>query len=208
MQLYILITILIHYTALLSANKVVKFTAVLFSSQPLPQRSTLTQFYRWFRDEQSMDKILKCNPGLNSIEKLEGTRYIGSISPLHFPGVTVKSRMTFDCMRNEQNAIIVRCLEDSMQQEYEGNKLFASWLEKLLPTVTSSTEFGVDEEQLILFNNSTLQIAFALPRWFPVPADIIEQKGSVIIRDNMKRDMDKVISNIIDLYEREELEDL
>jgi hypothetical protein len=161
-------------------------------------------FTRWFRDPSSLEIILKCNPGLASIEKKSHQKYFGMLSPLEFPGVTVRSSMEFDCRTNE-NPIeyIISCNEDSMKQEYEGNPLFASWLAKLLPKVVSSTKFFYDEHHHQLINDASLTISFQLPSWFPIAPSIVEQRGSATIEKNMQRDMQQVLSNVVQQFENE-----
>lgn len=185
------------------SKRIVTFRAMQICQRPLSSSTTIDEFRDWFRKSTTIDEVLHSNPGLSSIEKIGQNKYIGRLTPLQFPGLVVKAIVEFDCIF-EKDTLEVKCVKDSMKQEYEGSKLFASWISKLMPKVVSTTQFKINEEARMFVNDASLEISFGLPGWFPIPADIIQDRGSAIIKASMQKDMETVVSRVIEAFESQE----
>ena len=182
-------------------SKQVKFRANHRVMRELPSQE-LASFSQWFCRPSMLETILKANPGLTTIEKIADDVYEGKLSPLQFPGLKVIPSIRFLC-KYENNGFEVQCTEDSLQQEYEGSKLFASWLSKILPKVASTNRCSVDPEKSSLINEASLEIKFNLPTWFPIPAHIIDEKGSAVIQQGLDKDLTLLLDNIFKEYENQ-----
>lgn len=179
--------------------KQVTFTAINIVRKPIGPGTTLDDFQTWLMRADTVETILRSNPGLEKVDRIDDQRFMGRVSPIEFPGLTVRTSVEFDCV-SDDNRLEVTCRDGAVTQEFEGNKLFASRVSKLLPKVTSSTIFEVDSEAHFV-NRASLEIAFALPSWFPIPAEVIEKRGSASIQQSMLKDMTSVVDKVLDVYQ-------
>lgn len=195
--------ILLAALCCVAISKQIKFCASHRVAKVL-QPGVEASFSTWFRRPETVEIILKANPGIVSTEKLNDDMYEGKLSPLQFPGLKVIPTIRF-LTKFDGRGLEVSCSQDSLQQEFEGSKLFASWLSKLFPQVTSCNKCNYDETINELSNEASLEIKFNLPAWFPIPAQIIDEKGSAVIQQGLDKDLTILIDNVIKEYDQQQV---
>lgn len=120
---------------------------------------------------------------------------------LKFPGLVGTTVVDFDVKFNG-SVLEVNCRDDSVKMEFEGNnKLFASAISSLTPTVTSTNILSLDKSTNYLCNNAAIAIQFELPSWFPIPKDLVEQSGSTIIEKNLISDLTILLDNTSNAFD-------
>lgn len=182
-------------------GRMIRFRTAKRLSMPL-SREEFAGFERWWQQKSAVD-IVKNNPGLLTLEsKGASSSYIANLAPLSFPGLTIKSTVMFDVVR-ELNTVTVSCNQGSLEQQYEGAAFLRDLVSKLKPTVVSNNTFGIDEAVPCLFSDANLEIAFEIAPWFPVNADFLEKGGSSAIGLGIDKDIGAFLDNVLKAYRLE-----
>lgn len=181
-------------------GRMIQFRTAKRLSLPL-SREEFAGFERWWQQKSAVD-IVKNNPGLLTLESKGASRYIANLAPLAFPGLTIKSTVMFDILR-EEKTIQVSCNQGSLEQQYEGVAFLRDLVSKLKPTVVSNNSFGIDEAVPCLFSDANLEIAFEIAPWFPVNADFLERGGSSAIGLGIDKDIGAFLENVLKAYRLE-----
>ena len=183
-----------------SSTKLISFKASKSVSRPIPSDHP-NSFPSWFARDSTPATILSLNPGLDRVEQITSTCFKGYLAPIRFPGVTVRSIIDFQVNR-EDSRIDVICEQGSLQQTFEGPKVFVAIVSKLLPSVASRTSFILNMKEAVLTNQAELEICFAIPSWFPLNPKSVEEGGSKTIQTSMEKDLDGILDKIITEYLR------
>jgi Protein of unknown function (DUF1997) len=194
MQLLARISFLIFAATRTFAKKIVSFRASASITRPLLE--SCPKFVEWFGKKDIPLRLLKLNPGFDSVESLDESSFRGYIAPLKFPGLTIQSVVDFDVSVN-RNAVEMICREDSISMKYEGSQVLARLVSSLIPIVVSNNIISIDEDKQELKNSAQLTISFGLPQWFPLASEKIEEAGSQIIAKNIQTDLDALLDNIL-----------
>lgn len=163
-------------------------------------KSTAPDFREFYDSVVTPQLFLSLNPGLVRIEELSSGKYLGYLKPIQFPGMKVTSIVEFDVSFSERE-LIVSCIQGSIKQSYEGNKVFAKLLSRLIPDVCSSNRITYDIKTDRLINEANLSVSFQLPPWLPLPADVIEKRGSDAIQSNISTDLENMLDAVFEKYE-------
>eukprot|EP01040_Poterioochromonas_malhamensis_P002427 gene2427-2578_t len=182
--------------------KLITFRAKYATEKDLSS-TVYNNFETWFNSPETKEQILKANPGIEKIEKVQSdfNYYIADLSPIHFPGLLLKTRVKFQCLF-DNNSLIVKCHDRNMERKYEGSRFFASIVSKLFPEVISTSSYGYIPERKLFFNNAELIINFHLPSWFPIGGEMVERKGSEAIQKGLVKDLQKTVDGVISMYRK------
>lgn len=199
----LLILIIYLYGLVLTSPKQIKFSTNVQVSKAI-DISKSPGFNNWFRRPSAVLEILKLNPGIQSVEQIQSgsedsgdlVKYKSYLSPLRFPGLTVQSVVEFNARINNDGSFALYCNDNSTKQEFIGSKILASIVSRLTPTITSQSCMRYDEIESKLYNNSTLEIAFPVPSWFPLNADIVAKEGSKAIQTSLSQDLEKLLDKV------------
>ena len=159
-----------------------------------------SSFMTWFSDDKRPMEVLNLNPGINKIMKINDSdnKYKGVLNPITFPGISIKSVVTFDTLFDGKR-LEVNCFEDSLVQEYEGSQLLIALVSNLLPKIKSTNILAISNDNCLI-NEATLNIYFTIPKFFPFKKEILEHKGSEAIGKNIESDLNNLLDKIIDVY--------
>jgi len=192
-----------------AAPALINFKSAATVVRPLPV--PVPEFKAWFGKADTPEQILRLNPGLVRIEKLDTPSsssssssvvpYRGHVSPLEFPGLCVSSVIDFGVSATPTQ-MSFECSEDAIKLEFKGSAILARVVSSIKPVVTSHSILSLNEATGELSNDVSLSIAFPLPDWFPLPRDNIESAGSAIIKTNVVRDAEALVNNILGEFEK------
>ena len=179
------------------SGKQICFRASKSVSRSIPSNS----FSSWFAKDTTPATILSLNPGLDRVEQISAGRFKGYLAPIRFPGVTVRSILDFQ-VHQEDLRIDVTCEQGSLEQSFEGPKVFVGIVSKILPSIASRTSFILNTNEAMLTNQAQLEISFNVPSWFPLNQQSVEESGSKTIQSSMEKDLDGILDKIISEYLR------
>jgi hypothetical protein len=190
---------LLFYSVLICVNSknVVTFRAESSLSVSLPSHITTEVFSEFFSQNSIPELVMSLNPGIESVEKLEGEQWRGHLAPQEFPGVCIKSTVDFEYEFLPGRSLAVRCLESGLKQQFEGSKMLVGILSKLETDVSSENVLTYDPVRKEITNCAQLQLTFPFPDRFPVPKRMVEAGGSKAINANLSRDLDGLLNNLL-----------
>eukprot|EP01041_Mallomonas_annulata_P007106 gene7106-14454_t len=170
----------------------------------LPPSTDLQSFSKWFSSDRTPSIVLSLNPGLTSVQPIDGTKkYTCQVKPIQFPGVLISQTLEFDvdfdgiCVRTELG-------DDSSQLSFEGQPFLVSIISKLIPKVKSCTTINYDVSVGTIGLTSVLELNFGIPLWFPIPIEKIEKDVSKTMEENMSADLKVLLDKICMEYEKSE----
>eukprot|EP01031_Cornospumella_fuschlensis_P024882 gene24883-30062_t len=146
--------------------------------------------------------LLLTNPGIRSIEQA-GEDYVAELTPISFPGLQVSSSVRFSSQFNG-SALAVTCKPDGLQLRYEGIRSVTRLVENFIPSVASENLCSFDISSGLLVNEASLSISFSVPGWFPIPVQVLEQRGSAVIRKGLEKDMIVLLDSLMDQFSADE----
>lgn len=178
-------------------QRLIRFVANKRYEAKFKSRDEFVVFDEWFKtiDERELAAL---NPGIVKIDPIDDPLrphlFLGTLSPLQFPGLRIESTVEFGIVKDDASMIIT-CSEGSLKQMLHGNPFFAGVVGKLLPTVISRNEFRVSPEGLV--NDASLTIQFYISGGFPVNAEMLERGGSNAIGQGIDKDLNAFIANVM-----------
>jgi hypothetical protein len=159
-------------------------------------------FLAWFSRPETPLEILALNPGFEKVERLSDTVCRGYLTPILFPGLSITSVVDFNVTFNGR-VLTLNADGSSMKQTLDGSPILKAFMSRLpLPSVKSTSVIAASDSDEFLTNRAELEISFPYPDWFPIPANMIEQKGSETIQSKIITDLDDLFKNILDCHER------
>ena len=194
MYLCILLLVPLHLAV---SKKLITFRASKAVTRSLP--TSEGSFASWFAKPTTPSTILTLNPGLDRIEQIATGSFKGYLAPIQFPGVTVRSIIDFKVIQADEQIDII-CEQGSLQQSFEGPKVFVAIVSKLIPDIASRTSFILNPNEGQLTNEAELEITFAVPSWFPLNPQAVEEGGSKTIQTSMEKDLDGILDKIFTEY--------
>ena len=120
-----------------------------------------------------------------------GTRYLATIAPVRFPGLTVAPVATIRVARVGPGAL--RYTTEEVANVFSGP--FSGAVEKLQPTVTAFTELTADAAAGELRATAEFELALPLPRWWPIP-DAAMAAGERLIQAIVAKDTQLTVARL------------
>lgn len=150
----------------------------------------------FFMREDFVDLILSLNKGIERVEMVDNDIYRGYLAPLEFPGIKMTNSIDFKVNYTKGKRLTVSCTgNDALKQEYEGPARLIKLISNLIPEVRSTNVLEYDDTTIR--NSATLEIEFPIPQLFPIPSNILEERGSEAIQKGVDRDLDGLVNGVL-----------
>jgi hypothetical protein len=163
----------------------------------VPGRTLQSHFAR----PQTPAEVLSLNPGIVTSEKLEdidekSSIWIGKTAPMKFgSGVEVTSVMKFKVTFDSQE-MLLEVLETST--ESTGPRIFTSFIDKIMPKVSSSTSMRVSADGVS--SDAILELTLPLPGWMPLPRAQLEKAGPPLLEKQLEGDLTVLLERYEEAY--------
>lgn len=205
MIMYFVLAVLSFLTLIVHSEKLVSFKAHNKVSRLIvPEK--VAAFSAWFASTETPLRILRSNPGIQSLEKgrQEGA-FEAALTPLRFPGLQVISSVRFSS-EFDGRALIVRCDPEGLVLKYEGLGAVTRLVKGFRPSVLSSTTCSFHETSGLLESDAHLSIGFNVTSWLPIPLPVLEERGGAVIKLGLERDMCLLLDTLLVQFETSLLE--